>query len=149
MQNICSAQAKKCSIRGFTLIEIMVVLVILGVLAALVIPKIMSRPDEARVVASRQDIASISQALKLYRLDNGFYPSTEQGLGALVKKATSEPIPQNWSGGGYIEKLPKDGWGRAYQYENPGSRGEVDLFSLGADGKPGGDGVAADIGNWE
>lgn len=134
---------------GFTLIEIMVVLVILGILAALVIPKIMSRPDEARVVASRQDIASISQALKLYKLDNGAYPTTEQGLAALVKKSSTEPIPRNWSGSGYIEKVPKDGWNRPYQYESPGERGEVDVFSFGSDGKSGGEGLAADIGNWE
>jgi general secretion pathway protein G len=149
MKIIDNARDTKSMVNGFTLIEIMVVLVILGVLAALVIPKVMSRPDEARVVASRQDIASISQALKLYRLDNGYYPSTEQGLAALVKKPTTEPIPRNWSGNGYIEKLPKDGWMRPYQYENPGSKGEIDLFSLAADGKPGGEGLAADIGNWD
>ena len=149
MKKYCSTHTRQPLAHGFTLIEIMVVLVILGVLASLVIPKIMSRPDEARVVASRQDIASISQALKLYRLDNGFYPSTEQGLAALVKKPTTEPVPNNWSGNGYIEKLPKDGWGRAYQYENPGSHAEIDLYSLGVDGKVGGEGLAADIGNWE
>lgn len=137
-------------VHGFTLIEIMVVLVILGVLAALVIPKIMSRPGEARAVASRTDIASVAQALKLYKLDNGTYPSTEQGLAALVKKPTIEPLPGNWSGNGYIEKIPKDGWGRPFQYENPGSHdNEVDLYSFGSDGKAGGEGLAADIGNWE
>ncbi|AMP36315.1 MULTISPECIES: type II secretion system major pseudopilin GspG [Ralstonia solanacearum species complex] len=135
--------------RGFTLIEIMVVVVILGILAALVVPKIMSRPDEARIIAAKQDIASISQALKLYRLDNGRYPTTEQGLAALVTKPTTEPVPNNWKGGGYLERLPKDPWGHPYQYLNPGVRGEVDIFSYGADGQPGGTGNDADIGNWD
>jgi len=135
--------------RGFTLIEIMVVIVILGVLAALVVPKIMSRPDEARVVAARQDISSIMQALKLYRLDNSRYPTTEQGLAALVNKPGAEPVPNNWKAGGYLEKLPKDPWGNPYQYLNPGVRGEIDVFSFGADGQPGGNGNDADIGNWE
>jgi len=134
---------------GFTLIEIMVVVVILGILAALVVPKIMSRPDEARIIAAKQDIASISQALKLYRLDNGRYPTTEQGIGALVTKPTTEPIPNNWKTGGYLERLPKDPWGHPYQYLNPGVRGEVDIFSFGADGQPGGTGNDADIGNWD
>ncbi|AGH85638.1 MULTISPECIES: type II secretion system major pseudopilin GspG [Ralstonia solanacearum species complex] len=135
--------------RGFTLIEIMVVVVILGILAALVVPKIMSRPDEARIIAAKQDIASISQALKLYRLDNGRYPTTEQGLAALVTKPTTEPVPNNWKGGGYLERLPKDPWGHPYQYLNPGVRGEVDIFSYGADGQPGGTANDADIGNWD
>ncbi|ENZ78963.1 type II secretion system protein G (GspG) [Ralstonia pickettii OR214] len=135
--------------RGFTLIEIMVVVVILGILAALVVPKIMSRPDEARIIAAKQDIASISQALKLYRLDNGRYPTTEQGISALVTKPTTEPIPNNWKGGGYLERLPKDPWGHPYQYLNPGVRGEVDVFSFGADGQAGGTGNDADIGNWD
>lgn len=133
---------------GFTLIEVMVVVVILGVLAALVVPKIMSRPDEARVAAAQQDIASLTQALKLYRLDNRRYPSTEQGLGALTSKPTGTPVPENWKAGGYIERLPKDPWGHPYQYLNPGIRGEIDVFSLGADGAPGGEGLDADIGNW-
>lgn len=134
---------------GFTLIEIMVVIVILGVLAALVVPKIMSRPDEARIVAARQDISSIMQALKLYRLDNSRYPTTEQGLTALVTRPTTEPIPNNWKGGGYLEKLPRDPWGQPYQYLNPGVRGEIDVFSFGADGQAGGNGNDADIGNWD
>jgi len=134
---------------GFTLIEIMVVIVILGVLAALVVPKIMSRPDEARIVAARQDISSIMQALKLYRLDNSRYPTTEQGLAALVTRPTTEPIPNNWKGGGYLEKLPRDPWGQPYQYLNPGVRGEIDVFSFGADGQAGGNGNDADIGNWD
>ncbi len=133
---------------GFTLIEIMVVVVIIGVLAALLVPKIMSRPDEARVVAARQDIATLMQALKLYRLDNTRYPSADQGLQALVSKPTSEPLPSNWKAGGYVERLPKDPWGNLYQYLNPGVHGEIDVFSYGADGKPGGEGIDADIGSW-
>lgn len=133
---------------GFTLIEIMVVVIIIGVLAALVVPKIMSRPDEARVIAAKQDIATLLQALKLYRLDNIRYPSGEQGLMALVVKPAGEPVPPNWKSGGYLERLPKDPWGSAYQYLNPGIHGEIDVFSLGADGKPGGEGVDADIGSW-
>jgi general secretion pathway protein G len=133
---------------GFTLIEIMVVVVILGILAALVVPKIMGRPDEARVVAARQDIATLMQALKLYKLDNIAYPSTEQGLQALVVKPGSAPIPPNWKSGGYIDRLPKDPWGHEFQYLNPGLHGEIDVFSLGADGAPGGEGNDADIGSW-
>jgi general secretion pathway protein G len=133
--------------RGFTLIEVMVVVVILAVLAAILVPKIMSRPDEARVVAARADIAGIVQALKLYRLDNSFYPTTEQGLQALVTLPSSAPIPSNWKRGGYLDRSPKDPWGREYQYLNPGLRGEIDVFSLAADGQPGGDGVNADVFN--
>lgn len=135
--------------RGFTLIEIMVVVAILGILAALVVPKIMGRPDEARIVAAKQDIAAIRQALNLYRLDNQRYPTTEQGLQALVEKPASGPIPGNWKTGGYLERLPKDPWGAPYQYLNPGLRGEVDIYSLGADGAAGGVGNDADIGSWE
>jgi len=131
---------------GLTLIEIMVVIVIIGVLAALIVPRVMTRPDEARAVAAKQDVASIMQALKLYRLDNQFYPSGEQGLTALVTRPTIAPEALNWKS--YLDKLPVDPWGRAYQYLNPGVRGEIDVFSLGADGKPGGQGVDADVGNW-
>jgi general secretion pathway protein G len=131
--------------RGFTLIEVMVVVVILSVLAAIVVPKIMSRPDEARATAARADIAGITQALKLYRLDNTFYPTTEQGLQALVTQPTTAPVPNNWKRGGYLDRMPKDPWGREYQYLNPGLRSEIDVFSLGADGQPGGEGVNADI----
>ncbi len=133
---------------GFTLIEIMVVMVILGILAALIVPKIMGRPDEARIVASKQDMSSIMQALKLYKLDNLRYPSTEQGLQALVKKPTSTPEPKNWKSGGYLERLPIDPWGNPYQYLNPGLHGELDIMSLGADGAAGGKDNDADIGNW-
>ena len=135
--------------RGFTLIEVMVVIAILGILAALIVPKIMSRPDEARRVAARQDIATITQALKLYRLDNGRYPSQDQGLQALVKKSDTEPVPNNWKEGGYLERLPNDPWGTPYQYLNPGAHDEIDVFSYGADKKPGGEGNDADIGSWQ
>jgi general secretion pathway protein G len=131
--------------RGFTLIEVMVVVVILGLLAAIIVPKVMSRPDEARVVAARADIAAINQALKLYRLDNTFYPSTEQGLPALVQRPTTQPMPANWKEGGYLDRVPKDPWGREYLYLNPGVRAEIDVFSLGADGRSGGEGNNADI----
>ena len=134
--------------KGFTLIEVMVVIVILGILAALIVPKVMSRPDEARTVAARQDVASLVQALKLYKLDNLGYPATEQGLQALVTKPSTPPLPSNWKPDGYVERLPKDPWGRQYQYLNPGQHGEIDVFSLGADGEPGGDSGNADIGNW-
>lgn len=130
--------------RGFTLIEMMVVIVIMGVLAALIVPRVLDRPDQARQVAARQDIAGVMQALKLYRLDNGRYPTMAQGLRALVEK------PEGATGWrGYLEKLPNDPWGHPYQYLNPGAKGEVDVFSLGADNQPGGEGVNADIGSWD
>ena len=139
----------RARIRAFTLIEVMVVVAILAVLAALIVPKVMSRPDEARVVAARQDIASLLQALKLYRLDNLRYPSTEQGLAALVTRPTLPPVPPNWKPGGYLERLPRDPWGHAYQYLSPGLHGEIDVFSFGADGQPGGAANDADIGSWD
>lgn len=132
---------------GFTLIEIMVVIAIIGILATLIVPNIMGRPDEARATAAKHDVGTINQALKLYRLDIGRYPTTEQGLKALVERPTSEPIPQNWKTGGYLSSVPKDPWGNPYQYSNPGTRGEIDVISYGADGKPGGTGTDADIGN--
>ena len=134
--------------RGFTLLEVMVVVVILGILAALVVPKIISRPDEARVIAAKQDILSLMQALKLYRLDNQRYPTTEQGLQALIVQPATTPLPPNWKTGGYVERLPKDPWGNPYQYLSPGLRGEIDVFSFGADGVSGGEGNDADIGSW-
>ena len=134
---------------GFTLIEIMVVIAIIGILATLIVPKIMGRPDEARATAAKQDVGTIVQALKLYRLDIGRYPTTDQGLKALVEKPTSEPVPQNWKTGGYLESLPKDPWGNLYQYSNPGTNGEIDVYSFGADGKLGGTALDADIGNWQ
>ena len=135
--------------RGFTLIEIMVVIVILGVLAALVVPKVLERPDDARAIAAKSDIATIMQALKLYRLDNQRYPTAEQGLNALVARPETVPVPPNWKPGGYLERLPKDPWQSAYQYLNPGLKGEIDVFSFGADGQPGGTGKDADIGSWD
>ena len=130
--------------RGFSLIEIMVVVVIMGILAALVVPNLMDRPDQARVVAGKQDISAIMQALKLYRLDNGRYPSTQDGLQVLTGKSASGAQ----TGRVYMERLPNDPWNHPYQYLNPGVHGEVDVFSLGADSQPGGEGVNADIGTW-
>jgi general secretion pathway protein G len=135
--------------RGFTLIEIMVVILIIGVLAALIVPKVMSRPDEARVTAAKQDIATITQALNLYKLDNQRYPTTEQGLAALVKKPVISPVPTNWKSEGYLDRIPKDPWGTPYQYLQPGVHGAIDVFSLGADKASGGEGNDADIGNWQ
>jgi general secretion pathway protein G len=135
--------------RGFTLIEIMVVVVIMGILAALVVPKLMGRTDDARIIAARQDIATVMQGLKLYKLDNQRYPTTEQGLQALITKPTTGPGANGWKTGGYLDKLPKDPWGNPYQYLSPGIKGDVDVFSLGADGQPGGTGNDADIGSWE
>ena len=134
---------------AFTLIEILVVVAILAILAAIVVPRIMDRPDEAKRVAAKADIGAIVQALKLYRLDNGFYPATDQGLAALVQRPASNPAPTNWKQGGYLDKLPKDPWQNDYQYLNPGVRGEIDVFSFGADRAPGGEGNNADIGNWD
>lgn len=135
---------------GFTLIEIMVVVVILGILLAVVVPKLMSRPDEARVVKAKQDILTMESALNLYKLDSGIYPSTDQGLTALVTKPTLNPVPRNWKSGGYLKQVPADPWGNDYQYLEPGTHNpdSFDLFTYGADGKPGGEGIDADIGNW-
>lgn len=143
------SQRKQRRARGFTLVEIMVVVVIIGILGALVVPKLLGRTGEARVTAARTDIATMSQALKLYKLDNQRYPSTEQGLQALVAKPSAGPAANGWKEGGYMEKLPKDPWGNPYQYLSPGIHGEVDIFSLGADGQPGGTGEDADVGSWE
>ncbi|PUA20199.1 type II secretion system major pseudopilin GspG [Glaciimonas sp. PCH181] len=134
--------------RGFTLIEIMVVVVIMGILAALVVPKLMGRTDDARVMAARADISTIMAALKLYKLDNQRYPTTEQGLQALVTKPVSGPAANGWKSGGYIDKVPNDPWGNPYQFLAPGIKGECDVLSLGADGLPGGEGNDADIGSW-
>ncbi|AHY44890.1 secretion system protein G [Stutzerimonas decontaminans] len=134
---------------GFTLIEIMVVVVILGILAALVVPQVMSRPDQAKVTVAKGDIKAIGAALDMYKLDNFTYPSTQQGLDALVKKPSGNPQPKNWNRDGYLKRLPKDPWGNDYQYLSPGTQGQFDLYSFGADGKPGGSDLNADIGNWD
>jgi general secretion pathway protein G len=133
--------------RGFTLIEIMVVVVILGILAALVAPNVIRRVDDARVTKAKQDIRAYETALNLYRMDNFRYPTTEQGLQSLVQKP-ADPNIRNWKEGGYIDGLKKDPWGRDYLYISPGTRGEFDLYTLGADGQPDGEGPDADIGNW-
>lgn len=133
---------------GFTLIEIMVVVVILGILAAIVVPRVMDNPDKARVVTAKQQIRTIETALNMYRLDNFKYPTSDQGLEALVS-APADGSLKNYKQGGYMPKLPRDPWGNEFQYLNPGARGEIDIYSLGADGQPGGDGVDADIGNWD
>ena len=133
--------------RGFTLIELMVVLAIIGVLAALIVPNVLSRADDARVTAARTDVGNLMQALKLYKLDNQRFPTSAQGLQALVTKPTTEPLPLNWKS--YLDKLPADPWGRPYLYMNPGLKGEVDVLSFGADGQSGGEGNNADIGSWQ
>ncbi len=135
---------------GFTLIEVMVVVVILSILAAIVVPKIMDRPDEARITKAKQDIRALEAALNLYKLDNFIYPTTDQGLEALVQAPTIAPTPPKWKQGGYLDRMPLDPWGKAYVYMAPGDQGRAfDLYSLGADGQPRGTGAAADIGNWE
>ena len=126
----------------------MVVVVILGILAAIIVPKLADQPDKARVAKAQQDIRALESALQLYKLDNFYYPSTQQGLEALVSKPSGDPQARNYKSGGYIPRLPKDPWGTPYQYLNPGVKGEYDIFSYGADGKPGGDGVDSDVGNW-
>ena len=133
--------------RGFTLIELMVVLVIIGVLAALIVPNVIGRADDARATAAKTDVNNLMQSLKLYRLDNQRYPTAEQGLQALLVRPTTGPAAPNWKP--YVEKLPNDPWGRPYQYLNPGIKGEIDVLSLGADGQPGGEGNNADIGSWQ
>ena len=133
--------------RGFTLIELMVVLLIIGVLAALIVPNVLDRADDARGTAAKTDVSNLMQALKLYKLDNQRYPSTAQGLQALRVKPTADPVPGNWKP--YLDQLPNDPWGRPYIYLNPGVKGEVDVMSFGADGQSGGEGKNADIGSWQ
>lgn len=144
--------SKKHSCRrraGFTLIEVMVVVAILAILAAVVVPRVMDEPAKARAAKVKQDLRAIESALDLYKLDNYRYPTTDQGLEALVSRPASGPEPTNYKEGGYLRKLPRDPWGNPYQYLHPGEHGEVDIYSLGADGAPGGSDENADIGNWE
>ena len=144
MKNVFNRTAQ----RGFTLIEIMVVVVILGILAAVVVPRIMDNPGKARVAKAKQDIRQLESAMELYKLDNFNYPNTQQGLEALVTRPSGDPQPKNYKQGGYIKSLPKDPWGNPYQYLSPGVKGEIDIFTLGADNQPGGESEAADVGNW-
>lgn len=135
--------------KGFTLIEIMVVVVILAILASVIAPRIMDNPDKARVAKAKHDINALESALDVYRLDNYVYPTTDQGLESLVSQPNIAPEPPNWKQGGYVKRLQKDPWGNEYLYLNPGQHGEIDIYSLGADGAPGGDGINADIGSWD
>ncbi len=133
---------------GFTLIEILVVVLILGILGTYVVPKLMEHPVEARITKAHHDIGVIQEQLRIYKMHNFNYPSTDQGLQALVTKPSGSPEAPNWMAGGYLDDVPKDPWGKEYQYLNPGTHGDVDIFTLGADGRPGGEGENADIGNW-
>ena len=147
MYLLCRDKKTSGTQAGFTLIEVMVVVIILGILAAIVVPRVMDRPDAARITKTKQDIRAMESALNLYKLDNFVYPSTDQGLEALVVKPSGTPEPRNWKK--YMDRLAKDSWGNDYQYLSPGTKGDIDIFSFGADGQPGGDGVNADIGNWD
>ncbi len=147
-QLVCPTKLTRRS-KGFTLIEIMVVLVIMGILASFVVPKIMSRVDDARVSQAKQDISTMMNALKLYKLDNQRFPTTEQGLQSLITKPTTGPAANGYKSEGYLDKLPKDPWGNQYQYSSPGLKSEVEIYTLGKDGQQGGVGYDADIGSWD
>lgn len=134
--------------RGFTLLEVMVVIVIIGLLATLVLPRVLGRQDQAMIAKAKVDVQALATALKMYKLDNFAYPSTEQGLEALIKQPAGEPVAKNWKQGGYIERLPTDPWGYPYQYLSPGEKMEIDIWSFGADGRTGGEGVNEEIGTW-
>ncbi len=142
------ATPRRPSDAGFSLLELMVVVVILSILALVIVPRVIDRPDQARAARAQSDIAAIQAAVNLYRLDNFGYPSTDQGLQALVTKPSTDPVPQNWATGGYMDRVPQDPWGRPYQYLQPGVHGDFDVFSYGADGVPGGSGADKDIGSW-
>jgi general secretion pathway protein G len=146
MKKNCATFSRRMQ-RGFTLIELMVVLLIIGVLAALIVPNVLDRADDARVTAAKTDVNNLMQALKLYKLDNQRYPTAEQGLQALLTKPTAPPVPPNWKP--YLDQLPNDPWGKPYIYINPGVKAEVDVMSFGADGQAGGEGKNADIGSWQ
>ena len=134
--------------RGFTFIELVVAIAILAILATIVLPRVMGKVDDASVAKAKADVRNLTTALDLYKLDNFAYPSTDQGLEALRSKPGGQPEPANWKAGGYIEQLPRDPWNRDYEFLSPGQHGEIDVWSLGRDGKPGGEGADADIGNW-
>lgn len=134
---------------GFSLLELMVVVVILSILALVIVPRVIDRPDQARAARAQSDIAAVGSALELYRLDNLRYPTTEQGLAALVTRPTTDPAPANYATNGYIDRLPRDPWGQPYQYLSPGVHGQYDVFTYGADGTTGGSGADADIGSWD
>nr|WP_223275013.1 type II secretion system major pseudopilin GspG [Tateyamaria sp. syn59] len=133
---------------GFSLLELMVVVVILSILALVIVPRVIDRPDQARAARAQSDIATIVSAIELYRLDNLRYPTTQQGIEALVTRPTTDPVPTNWSTGGYIDRLPIDPWGQPYQYLYPGVHGDFDVFTYGADGAVGGSGADGDVGSW-
>ena len=148
MSETQQAAPRRSADAGFSLLELMVVVVILSILALVIVPRVIDRPDQARAARAQSDIAAIQAAVNLYRLDNFRYPTTDQGLEALVSRPSAEPVPQNWASGGYMDRVPQDPWGRPYQYLQPGVHGDFDVFTYGADGVPGGTGADADIGSW-
>ncbi len=148
MKNMQNFKSNTQYVHGFTLMEILIVVVILSILAITVVPQFMDAPDKARVAKTQADVKNIETAMSMYKLDNFSYPSTSQGLNALIQKPSGSPEAKNWKPGGYLSQLPNDQWGNPYQYLNPGSRGAIDIYSFGADGQPGGEGLNADIGNW-
>ncbi|ASP18933.1 type II secretion system protein G [Antarctobacter heliothermus] len=148
MSQTKQAAPRRAADAGFSLLELMVVVVILSILALVIVPRVIDRPDQARAARAQSDIAAVQAAINLYRLDNFRYPTTDQGLEALVTRPSTEPVPQNWASGGYMDRVPQDPWGRPYQYLQPGVHGDFDVFTYGADGVPGGTGADADIGSW-